>query len=195
MDGMGRANETHTRTGSPFPSIDRGVSDSLTPRVSVNRGMTIMPLDDKLQHSCINWRSRRMKGSKEDSRILTRTASNRARIRVITCEYSLDANSIRVTRLGILKLCSEIVVISVFRGSVPKAHRETFVTAETPLGKPSRVPEGRLKLVPRLWWSLGVCRPVLGGRLLVSGAGPGSSVRKGVRERSGCPGSCGLPRK
>ncbi|PKI48355.1 hypothetical protein CRG98_031253 [Punica granatum] len=45
---MGRANETRTRTGSPFSSIDRGVSDSLTPRVSVNHGMTIMPLEDKI---------------------------------------------------------------------------------------------------------------------------------------------------
>ncbi|PKI50338.1 hypothetical protein CRG98_029274 [Punica granatum] len=59
------------------------------------------------------------------------------------------------------------------------------MTTETFLGKPSRVPEGHLKLVPRPWWSLGACRPVLGSRLLVSGAGPGSSVRKSVRERSG----------
>ncbi|PKI43233.1 hypothetical protein CRG98_036379 [Punica granatum] len=86
-------------------------------------------------------------------------------------------------------LCSGIVVISVLRGRAPKAHRETFMTTETSLEKPSRVPEGHLKLVPRLWWSLGACGPVLGGRLLVSGAGPGSFVRKGVRERSGCPGS------
>ncbi|PKI68443.1 hypothetical protein CRG98_011168 [Punica granatum] len=39
--------------------------------------------------------------------------------------------------------CSEIVVISVFRGSTPKARRETFVTTETSLGKPSRVPEDK----------------------------------------------------
>ncbi|PKI49799.1 hypothetical protein CRG98_029808 [Punica granatum] len=48
VDGMGRVNETHTRTGSPFPSIDRGVSGSLAPRVPVNQGMTVMPLDDKI---------------------------------------------------------------------------------------------------------------------------------------------------
>ncbi|PKI54927.1 hypothetical protein CRG98_024678 [Punica granatum] len=45
MDGMGRVNETRTRTGCPFPSIDRGVSDFLAPRVSVSHGMMIMPLD------------------------------------------------------------------------------------------------------------------------------------------------------
>ncbi|PKI38381.1 hypothetical protein CRG98_041226 [Punica granatum] len=91
--------------------------------------------------------------------------------------------------------CSGIVVIFVFRGRAPKALRETFVTIGTSLGKPSRVPEGHLRFVPRPWWSLGACRPVSGCRLLVSGSGPGSSVRKGVRERSGCPGSCGLPWK
>ncbi|PKI51063.1 hypothetical protein CRG98_028551 [Punica granatum] len=91
--------------------------------------------------------------------------------------------------------CSGIVVISVFRGRAPKARRETFMTTETSLGKPSRVPEGHLKLVPRPWWFLGACRPVLGVRLLVSGVGPGSSVKKGVHERSRCPSSCGLPRK
>ncbi|PKI50073.1 hypothetical protein CRG98_029511 [Punica granatum] len=80
-------------------------------------------------------------------------------------------------------------------GSAPKARREAFVTTGTSLGKPSRVPVGHLRLVLRLWWSLGACRPVSGCRLLVSGSGPGSSVRKGVRERPGCPGSCGLPRK
>ncbi|PKI32099.1 hypothetical protein CRG98_047512, partial [Punica granatum] len=96
---------------------------------------------------------------------------------------------------GLVVRCSGIVVISVLRGRAPKARRETFMTTETSLGKPSRVPEGHLKLVPRPWWSLGACRPVLGGRLLVSGAGPGSSVRKGIRERPGCLGSCGLPRK
>ncbi|PKI58537.1 hypothetical protein CRG98_021069 [Punica granatum] len=75
-------------------------------------------------------------------------------------------------------LCSGIVVISVFRGSAPKARRETFLTTETFLGKPSRVSEGHLKLVPRPWWSLGACRPVLGGRLLVSGAGPRELCQK-----------------
>ncbi|PKI64479.1 hypothetical protein CRG98_015127 [Punica granatum] len=29
---MGRANETRTRTGCPFLTIDRGVSNSLTPK-------------------------------------------------------------------------------------------------------------------------------------------------------------------
>ncbi|PKI71495.1 hypothetical protein CRG98_008109 [Punica granatum] len=96
--------------------------------------------------------------------------------------------------LNVLR-CSGVVVISVLRGRTSKARRETFVTTETSPGKPSRIPEGHLKLVPQPWWSLGACRPVLGGRLLVSGAGPRSSVRKGVRERSGCPGSCGLPQK
>ncbi|PKI36615.1 hypothetical protein CRG98_042994, partial [Punica granatum] len=96
---------------------------------------------------------------------------------------------------GIVVRCSGIVVISVLRGRAPKARRETFVTTETFLGKPSRVPEGHLKLVPRPWWSLGAYRPVLEGRLLVDGAGLGSSVRKGVRERSGCLDTCGLPRK
>ncbi|PKI42484.1 hypothetical protein CRG98_037126, partial [Punica granatum] len=90
---------------------------------------------------------------------------------------------------------SGIVGISVSRGRVPKARREAFVTTGTSLGKPSRVSVGHLRLVLRLWWSLGACRPVSGCRLLVSGSGPGSSVRKGVRERPGCPSSCGLPRK
>ncbi|PKI68505.1 hypothetical protein CRG98_011101 [Punica granatum] len=76
---------------------------------------------------------------------------------------------------GIIVRCSEIVVVSVFRGNTPKVRRETFVTTETYFGKPSRVPEGCLKLVPRPWGSLGVCKPVLRGRLFVSGAGPGSS--------------------
>ncbi|PKI56987.1 hypothetical protein CRG98_022613 [Punica granatum] len=68
-----------------------------------------------------------------------------------------------------------------FPWKCPKARREAFVTTETYFGRPSRVPEGCLKLVPRPWWSLGACRPVLRGCLLVSGANPGSSVRKGVR--------------
>ncbi|PKI72720.1 hypothetical protein CRG98_006878 [Punica granatum] len=75
--------------------------------------------------------------------------------------------------------CTGIVVISAFRGRAPKTRRETVMITETSL----RETESSFE------------RPVLGGRLLVSGAGPGSSVRKGVRERSGCPGSCGLPRK
>ncbi|PKI74288.1 hypothetical protein CRG98_005313 [Punica granatum] len=45
---MGCANETRTRTGGPFLLVDRGVSNSLTPRVSVNHGMTVMPLDNKI---------------------------------------------------------------------------------------------------------------------------------------------------
>ncbi|PKI68251.1 hypothetical protein CRG98_011331 [Punica granatum] len=57
-------------------------------------------------------------------------------------------------------------------GTLTGARRDTFMTAETSLGKPSRVPEGHLELVPRPWWSLGACRPVLGGRLLlVAGLG------------------------
>ncbi|PKI73784.1 hypothetical protein CRG98_005817 [Punica granatum] len=70
-------------------------------------------------------------------------------------------------------------------GVEPWIHREAFVITETSLGRPCKVPKGHLKLVPRPRWSLGACRPVLGGHLLVSGSGPGSPVRKGVRERSG----------
>ncbi|PKI44477.1 hypothetical protein CRG98_035132, partial [Punica granatum] len=90
-------------------------------------------------------------------------------------------------RSGIVAGCSKIVVISVFRGNAPKVRQEAFVITETYFGRSSRVPEGCLKLVPRPWWSLGACRPVLRGRLLVSGANPGSSVRKGVRGGSRCP--------
>ncbi|PKH89619.1 hypothetical protein CRG98_049936, partial [Punica granatum] len=86
--------------------------------------------------------------------------------------------------------CSGIAVISVFRACAPKIYREAFATSETVIGEPCRVPNGRLKLVPWSRWSLGACRPVSGGCLLVSGAGPASPVRKGVRERSGCPGLC-----
>ncbi|PKI59332.1 hypothetical protein CRG98_020287 [Punica granatum] len=67
--------------------------------------------------------------------------------------------------------CSGIVVVSVFRGHAPKARREAFMATETSLGRPSRIPEGHLKLVPRPWWSLGTCRPVSGCRLLISGSG------------------------
>ncbi|OWM72483.1 hypothetical protein CDL15_Pgr021200 [Punica granatum] len=80
---------------------------------------------------------------------------------------------------------SGIAVIFVLCGCAPKILREAFVITETSLGRPCRVPKGHLKLAPRPRWSLGACRPVLGGRLLVSGSGPGSPVRKGVRERSG----------
>ncbi|OWM83027.1 hypothetical protein CDL15_Pgr019521 [Punica granatum] len=69
------------------------------------------------------------------------------------------------------------------------------MTTETSIGKPSRVPEGHLKLVPRPWWSLGACRPVLKGRLLVGGVNPGCYVRKGVRGGSGCPGLSRMSRK
>ncbi|PKI67420.1 hypothetical protein CRG98_012182, partial [Punica granatum] len=82
-----------------------------------------------------------------------------------------------------------------FPWKYPKVRREAFVTTETYFGRPSQVPEGCLKLAPRPWWSLGACRPVLRGRLLVSGANPGSSVRKGLRGGSGCPGLSRMPRK
>ncbi|PKI61329.1 hypothetical protein CRG98_018284 [Punica granatum] len=49
-------------------------------------------------------RSRHTEKSEEDSRALTRAASNWARTQVIACEYSVDVNSIRVMCLGILKL-------------------------------------------------------------------------------------------
>ncbi|OWM91110.1 hypothetical protein CDL15_Pgr010140 [Punica granatum] len=75
------------------------------------------------------------------------------------------------------------------------ARWETFMTTETSLGKPGRAPEGHLKLVPQPWWFLGVCRPVLGAVCLSVERAPGSSVRKGVRERSGCPGPSRMPRK
>ncbi|PKI40908.1 hypothetical protein CRG98_038706 [Punica granatum] len=96
---------------------------------------------------------------------------------------------------GIIVRCSEIAVVSAFRGNTPKARREALVTTETYFGRSSRAPEGCLKLVPRPWWSLGACRPVLRGRLLVSGANPGSSVRKGVLGGSGCPGLSRMSRK
>ncbi|PKI50529.1 hypothetical protein CRG98_029083 [Punica granatum] len=51
VDGMGRTNETRARTGRPFLSIDRDVSDSLMPRISVNHGMTIMPLSGRTNDS------------------------------------------------------------------------------------------------------------------------------------------------
>ncbi|PKI39663.1 hypothetical protein CRG98_039948 [Punica granatum] len=51
VDGMGRTNETRARTGRPFSSIDRGVFDSLMPRISVNHGMTIMPLSGRTNDS------------------------------------------------------------------------------------------------------------------------------------------------
>ncbi|OWM86064.1 hypothetical protein CDL15_Pgr027230 [Punica granatum] len=82
-----------------------------------------------------------------------------------------------------------------FPWKYPKVCREAFVTTETHFGRPSRVPEGCLKLAPRPWWSLGACKPVLRGRLLVSGANPGSSVGKGVLGGSGCPGLSRMPRK
>ncbi|PKI64530.1 hypothetical protein CRG98_015093 [Punica granatum] len=63
-----------------------------------------------------------------------------------------------------------------------------------PLKRPSGSPVDFRMVVRSLSHDLGgppgACRPVLGGRLLVSGAGPESPVRKGVRERSGCPGLC-----
>ncbi|PKI33074.1 hypothetical protein CRG98_046535 [Punica granatum] len=66
----------------------------------------------------------------------------------------------------------------------PEGSSGVFATTETSLGEPCGVPDGRLKLVSWPQWSLGACRPVLGGCLLVSGAGPESPVRKGaVRDR------------
>ncbi|PKI51927.1 hypothetical protein CRG98_027683 [Punica granatum] len=47
MNGTGRANETHPRTGCPFSPMDRGVSNFLTSRMWMNHGMTVMPLDNK----------------------------------------------------------------------------------------------------------------------------------------------------
>ncbi|PKI51057.1 hypothetical protein CRG98_028545 [Punica granatum] len=102
-----------------------------------------------------------------------------------TCDRDFSQCSLNVLR------CSGIAAVSVFRECAPKICREVFATTETSFGEPRRVPNGRLELVPWPRWSLGACRPVLGGRLLVSGAGPESSVRKGVRERSRCPGLCG----
>ncbi|PKI34313.1 hypothetical protein CRG98_045294 [Punica granatum] len=60
--------------------------------------------------------------------------------------------------LEIIVRHSEIVVVSAFPWKYPKVHREAFVTTETYCGRPSRVPEGCLKLIPRPWWSLGACK-------------------------------------
>ncbi|OWM74508.1 hypothetical protein CDL15_Pgr026343 [Punica granatum] len=81
--------------------------------------------------------------------------------------------------------CSGIAVIFVLHECALKIRREAFATTETSLGKPYRVPKGHLKLVPRPRWSLGACRPVSGCRLLSSGSGPGSPIRKGVCKRLG----------
>ncbi|PKI77639.1 hypothetical protein CRG98_001977 [Punica granatum] len=43
-DETGHANKTRTRTGCPSPTINRGVSISLTPRMSTNHETTVMPL-------------------------------------------------------------------------------------------------------------------------------------------------------
>ncbi|PKI60860.1 hypothetical protein CRG98_018733 [Punica granatum] len=94
------------------------------------------------------------KKSREDSRVSTRAASNRARTRVVTRKHS------------------GIAVISVCHEHAPKAHREAFVATETSFGRPSRVLKGHLKFVPRPRWSLGACRPVSRCRSLVSGSGP-----------------------
>ncbi|PKI52045.1 hypothetical protein CRG98_027564, partial [Punica granatum] len=82
-----------------------------------------------------------------------------------------------------------------FQWKFPKARRETFMTTETHFRTSSRVPEGCPKLVPRPWWPLGACRPVLKGRSLVGGVNPGSYVRKGVGGGSGCPGLSRMSRK
>ncbi|PKI58416.1 hypothetical protein CRG98_021174 [Punica granatum] len=47
VDGIGRMDETRARMGRPFSSIDRGVSDSLMPRILVNHGITVMPLSGR----------------------------------------------------------------------------------------------------------------------------------------------------
>ncbi|PKI73576.1 hypothetical protein CRG98_006024 [Punica granatum] len=47
---MGHANETRTRTGCPFLSTDRGVSVSLTPRISADHEMTVMPLGANIEN-------------------------------------------------------------------------------------------------------------------------------------------------
>ncbi|PKI42995.1 hypothetical protein CRG98_036620 [Punica granatum] len=95
---------------------------------------------------------------------------------------------------GIVVGCSKIVVIPVFRGNAPKARRETFVTTETYFGKPSRVPEGCLKLVPRLWWSLGACGPILGGAFCLSvGRAPGALSEKASMRDRGVPALVACP--
>ncbi|PKI59460.1 hypothetical protein CRG98_020150 [Punica granatum] len=58
VDEMGHANETCTRTGCPFLSIDRGVSVSLTPRISADHEMTVMPLGDPNRYSWVDWQTR-----------------------------------------------------------------------------------------------------------------------------------------
>ncbi|PKI48755.1 hypothetical protein CRG98_030856 [Punica granatum] len=181
MDGMGRANETRTRTGCSFPSIDRGVSDFLAPRISVNYGMMIMPLDVKIAMFVYKLEIAPHEG--ESTHFEGREAA-------LTSDKPRELTGLFLeTRpcSGLVVRCSGIVVIFVLRGRAPKARRETFMTTETSFGKPSRVPEGHLKLVPRPWWSLGACRAVLGGRLLVSGAGPGSSCHSASSVVFGIP--------
>ncbi|PKI70962.1 hypothetical protein CRG98_008636 [Punica granatum] len=139
---MGRVNETRTRTGCPFSFIVLGVSISLMPRVSVSHGMTIMPLDgDPIR------KDEAVTNPKEPRRL---TALHLG---------------------GSAERCSGIIVVSVFHGRAPKARRETFMATGTSLGRPSQIPEGHLKLVPRPWWSLSTCRPASGCHLLVSGSG------------------------
>ncbi|PKI46209.1 hypothetical protein CRG98_033398 [Punica granatum] len=113
------------------------------------------------------------------------TTSSRARVRVVRNPWNVMARLAEV--VGRNGTCLGIVVISVLHGRAPKALRETFVTTEASLGKPSRASEGHLELVPRPWWSLGACRPILGGPGALSEK---ASVRdRGVPAHAICPGN------
>ncbi|PKI59965.1 hypothetical protein CRG98_019632, partial [Punica granatum] len=157
VDGMGRVNETRTRTGSPFPSIDRGVFGSLAPRPRCTRKRVG---EAALRVARLDWKLRAVDTRKAAAAAGQGKTGRHAYSRHGTCAL----NALRCS--GIIVRCSEIVVVSAFRGNTLKARREAFVTTETYFGRPNRVPEGCLKLVPRPWWSLGACRPVLRGHLL-----------------------------
>ncbi|PKI77695.1 hypothetical protein CRG98_001925 [Punica granatum] len=82
---------------------------------------------------------------------------------------------------------SGIAVISVCHVHAPKARREAFVTTETSLGRPSRVPKDHLKLVPQPggpWVPVG---PFPGAVYLLVGRASRSPVRKGLCESLGTP--------
>ncbi|PKI44912.1 hypothetical protein CRG98_034694 [Punica granatum] len=125
---MGRANETRTRMGCPFPSIDRGVSDSLAPRSLVSPGPRLLfaRLDIRFGDPSVPWGSLARRPRPKT------VGPGRPR----DFGPGLSQYSLNVSR------CSGIVVISVFRGRAPKARWEMFMTTETSIGKPSRVPEG-----------------------------------------------------